>query len=732
MRNSEAIPFKSFLGENTEKSNNLPIPRESEPYSILNYINHASEINNYQIEIPRETIHSVYGDDFDTIGVSLQDIEIKTKNYFNSIINDINKKYKEFNIGVNKHFINITNKITEAFKIDLQNENIKDSRRLSLIQKYTKEYLERLNKIIKMHEQILDCIKDTVAILLNFLDISKILDKEKPIQEFYCKEFNNIIQSWIFLKLDIENFDFNEALRESSLDHNFKEFIFKICKDKNFVMNIVSPKDYMTCSKRNLDRLSSNTQKKINFESEKNKNLMIGNASNLVQLRMNNIFDADKYFDTKILFEKMTFLKLDNVTFSNNNNDFLQKCPNLEKLQINSTNNFDTRNLKNLSKNLTKLSLTKNGFVDFEFNNIMENYLVKSDSIRKNLQKLSFAYNNLSNVDLSQIVCKPKQTFYALKELNLQNNNINRFTIIPEFFIELKCINCCFNTFTKSYFNEYKQILCLQSGNVYLSDINLCNIYLSSIQNKLKNFPISLSYLNLSYIPKILSCDYISNLIINETILINLKKLDLSYYNLTCDDIFTFFEHNKGCLDLKALNLSGNRLTDLFFEKFINLKLFNSFTKLKNINLSDNLIGNDMVNVEYNDNVPINDGLHEELILKLRLLYLFIYENKNLNELIIIKNDIGNKFILVDNKEKANSPWEYINKDDKGDVAINCFYSLLWKVKNELMLADDEEKKDNGRTKFNLKFDCGKIRNLNSEDFQFDKKMISFSNEESY
>ena len=729
MRNSEAIPYNSFLGENNEKSNNLPIPRESEPYSLLNYINPSSEINNYQIEIPRETIHSVYGDDFDTIGVSLQNIEKNTKDYFNSVINNINKKYKEFNTNVSKHFTNVTNKITEAFKIDSLNENIKDSRRLSLIQKYSKEYLGRLHKIINMHNQILECIKETISILFNFMDISKILDKEKPIQEFLGKEFYNIIQSWMFLKLDLENFDFNEALRESHLDHNIKEFISKICKDKNFVMNIVSPKDYMTCSRRNLDRLSYNTQKKIKDQCEKNKNEMVANASNLVQLKMHNIFDVDKFFDSRVSFDKMTLLKLNNVTFTNKSNDFLKKCPNLEKLQINSTNNFDIQNLQNLSKNLIKLSLTKNGFVDFEFNTIMEKYIVNSDSIRKNLQKLSFAYNNLSNIDLSLIVCKPKQTFYALKELNLQNNNINRFSILPEFFIELKCINCCFNTFTRSYFNEYKQILCLQSGNIYLSNIDLCKNYLSTIQNKLNTLPISISYLNLSYIPKVLSNDYIMDLIINETILINLKKLDLSYNNLTDENVFTFFEHNKGCLDLKTLNLSGNRLTDQFLEKFINLKLFNSFTKLKTIDLSDNLIGSEMVNVEYNDNIPINDGLHEEIILKLRLLYLFIYENKNLSDLIITKNEIGNKFILTDNINKASSPWEYIIKDDKGEVAINCFYSLLWKIKNVLMLADDEEKKDSGRTKFNLKFDCGKVRNLNSEDFQFDKKMINFSND---
>ena len=140
------------------------------------------------------------------------------------------------------------------------------------------------------------------------------------------------------------------------------------------------------------------------------------------------------------------------------------------------------------------------------------------------------------------------------------------FNISPEFFVELKCINCCSNCFTKSYFESYTNILTLLSGNVFLSNLNSAQNYFSSLEKKLNNINFSLSYLNLSYIPKVISTEYICNLVINDSILINLKKLDLSHNNIDCNTIFKFFENNKGCLSLKLLNLSYNNLDDSFFE----------------------------------------------------------------------------------------------------------------------------------------------------------------------
>jgi len=708
------------------------IQRETENQTI--FIPNSSN-NREEDYIPRETLNSVYGDNYDIIQSNLCEIEKETMNYFTNTINDLNNKYKEFNTNINLHFKDVTFKITDAFKLNNPTENTKNIQRNSLIQKYSNEYIQQLNKVIDMHEEIFTNIKDSIKIFFNFLDITKILNKEKPIQEFLNKEFDNIIQNWLFLKINIEDFDFAKAINEAPIDANFKNFISKICKDKNFIMDISSPKKYMKKCKNNYDELNLEIKNKINTMMENNKKVMQDNHSNLVKLKMSNIFNVDKFFDKGISYEKMKYLKLDNVIFdeSKNGNNFFQNIPNLERLIINRSHNFEINKLKHLSDSLIKLSLSNNGFVDFEFNEIMTKYLVTSESIRKKLQILSFSNNNLSYIDISQIVYQPKQSFYALKELDFQRNKIYNFSITPEYFIELKCINCCSNCFTRSYFDEYKNILTLLSGNTFLTTFNLAQNYFSSLKKKLTDFTISLTYLNLSYIPKIISNEYLSNLIINESILINLKKLDLSHNNINCDTIFNFFEHNKGCLSLKLLNLSYNLLDDSFYENYLNLKLYNIFTKLKFINLDSNKFG------AYNRNNINNNNIrdmmyqknYEKDINNIKLLYRFIAENRSLAQLTMTKNPISHILLVKSIEENAEnfSFNQYLTKDENDDISINCFYSFLWKIKIDLI-----KKKNNGenrdenelRSFFNIKFDCDNRFNIYIEDFDFDKSYITF------
>ena len=725
MRNSEILNSQ-FKERFTQPFSNIINQRESDLGAFPNL--------KFQTEdrITRETLNSIYGDNYDSIQLNMQIMENEAISYFKTTTEELQEKYKEFNININSHFNGVTNKIANVFKLNNPNEDVKNVQRNSLIRKYSNEYLEQLNKIINMHEQIFKNVKDSISIFFKYLEISKFLDKEKPIQEFISKEFENIIQNWLFLKINVENFNFAKAIYETKLDDDFKNFIFKICKDKNFVMGISSNLNYMIDSNKNIENLDERIQDTIKEIKTNNKKIMEDNQNNLIKLTMNNVFSVDKYFDKNIKYRKMRYLKLDNVTFDEkkSNKNFLENLPVLENLIINSSNNLEISLLENLSKSLVKLSLTKNGFVDYDFNNIMSNYLVKSDTIRKNLQVLSFSNNNLSNIDISQIVYQPKQSFYALKELNFEKNKIYKFNILPEFFVELKFINCCSNCFTKSSLEQYDNIITLLSGNTFLTKISLAKKYFSSLEKKLNNPFFCLRFLNLSYIPKILSNDYLSKIVINDSILINLKKLDLSHNYIKSDTIFKFFENNKGCLSLKLLNLSYNLLDDSFFEQFLDLKLHNLFSKLKYIYLDSNKFGTyKIINKEEEKNRNLKNIENKEDISRIKLLYKFILENNNLIEITLTKNPMKNKFLfqsIEENKNDFNFS-NFVKKDENKNIEINCLYSFLWKLKIEIY-GENTKKTNEIRPKLNIKFDCLNKNNINFSDFDFTKNYIIFNN----
>ena len=727
MRNSEIVDFKKNSQE--EKLSEVsvdPILRLSQPISThLNIL--AEEDEN----VSRETLNSIYGDNYDIIKLKLLDTENEAINYLTDTISVLQVKYKNFNTDINTHFRDLTSKITDAFKLNNnQEENAKNSKKDNkeiLIQKYTKDYIEQLQKIINIHQQIFKNIKNTISIFYNFLDISKFIGKEKPINEFFSKEFKNIIENWLFMQIDLENFDFTKAINESSFDTDLKSLLLNTRKNKNFIMNISNPTKYMKICKKNFDKLHPDKARKLSLLYEKNKKIMTENHDNLFKLKMRNVFYIDKYFEPDVVYNKIKFLKFDNVTFANQDEkqkEFLKNMPSLEKLMINSSNNFDISLLKDLSKSLIKLSLTKNGFVDFEFKNIMENYLVKSEHIRKNLQYLSFSDNYLSNINLNQIVYLPKHSFLSLKELDFKNNKIFQFMIDPNYFPDLKCINCCYNYLTKNNFEQYEKILTLLSGNIFLSQKQSAENYFKNLSLKLNTYTITLTYLNLSYIPKEISNNYLNNIIINDSILINLRKLDLSYNNLVCDTIINFFNNNKSCFCLKSLNLSNNLLDASFFEKYLEAGLNKQISKLKYIKLDSNKFGS------FNDIDESPEKQNEEYIKLIRSLYKFIYENKNLVDLTITKNDLCNNLIVMNIEENANNFNfnDYVVRDKNGKIEIRCFYSFLWKIRIEM---NEENKKDKSeiRPLFNIKFDCRNSINKNSDDFEFNTDYIIFANQ---
>ena len=650
-----------------------------------------------------KTINNIFGQEYFTIESKLNEIKESSKSYFNNISLEYFNKCQQLINEFQNHFSKIKEKIENSFELKNQatGEETLDPKKISLIQSYSKTYLDSFNSILEMNEQILGNIKENINILLDFIDTtSKSLDKKNPTHPFLDKEFKNIINNWMFLNINFENYDFLNALN-NNIDDKLKDLLFFVCENKSFYMDINN---------------ESNISEDVYIKNLKRSN------NQLSYLKLSDIPEIDNYFKNDLQYQNLKSFSIKNSSFSNK--QFFKKFPNIEKFDINLCANLDLKVLENLSlNNITELYLNKNGFINSDFNKIFSDYLIKNDSIKRNLQILSFKDNNLSKIDFNQMVFTSKQTFHSLKELDLQKNKIYKFSMNPEFFPSLKVINVCYNNFTSSCFNEYKDILVLLSGNVFLMDNVLCANYYSELEKKLnKAFP-AIKNLSLSYAPKSFSQNYISNIKIGNSLLINLLHLDLSYNHMNCETFFSFIKNNKRCLNIKKLNLNGNELDDTFFERFIENKYNELFEVLEDLYINNNLIGGE-TDIAYRDEVPIQENAKtfEKLIYKLRLIYKFIDVNKNLKTFSVTRNPFS-KFCKIKeaNEEEIN---ESVFKDENGKIIINCFYSLLLKIKKEL----NDNGGDNKREKISIIFDCRSSINQDLNDFNLEKNLIIFKN----
>jgi hypothetical protein len=274
---------------------------------------------------------------------------------------------------------------------------------------------------------------------------------------------------------------------------------------------------------------------------------------------------------------------------------------------------------------------------------------------------------------------------------NLNKNN----------FRKLQYINCCYNYFNKSYLGEIPSILGLESANLYLLNNELFDKYYKQLKDKLslkseKMIYYNISYMNISYIPKSKNAEYFNDFIFHENIILNLKKLDLSYCGLKNDIFFKFVKNNKGFLNLRNLNLTGNNFDDKFFEEYLELDIFN---KLEHLNLSSNYIGDDKININYKDEIPINEKIlgNKNLIYKLRLIYKFVEKNKCITKLTLSENPISRMYLINDacmfkSSQSDEMIEEYIKVDENNNIMINCFISFFYKVQGELIKSSDSQK----------------------------------------
>ena len=579
------------------------------------------------------------------------------------------------------------------------------------------KYIKLMDKIYDVYSQIFSSIEHNFDIMLKFLDISKNIDKINPVNDFLFQEFNNIINCWLFKKIDFTKFDFNKALDKYNLGDNFKNFVSKEFKKKHFEIEIICPKGEIYDSKE---------QKKAKEKKDNDIKLLEESKTDLMKLHLSNVGDVSTYIG-KNEFVKLKKLYIENSILSNPN--IFRAMNNLENLTIRSCPNFQIEMLEYIPPKIKKLSLEKNNFVNMDLENILKGIFPNNNNLLEHLEYLSFAGNNLTRVDLS--VLPSKTVFTGLKVLNFRKNNIYKFIFNPEKFPSLLFIDGCKNNLNKTYLSQLKKIGSLESENGFLFQPEICKKYYNNIKQKLitnEKGLYKINYLNISYMPKEQTLQYFNDFNLNDQIRTHLKKLDLSNNELSCDIFFKFVEQNNGFVNLHTLNLNGNEIDDTFFEKFH----YKYFCKLQHLYLNSNKIGDSTVNILYNDKVKIDEKYKtdkdKKLVFKLRLIYKFIQNNICLNKLSLTKNPICDFYSAVPEPNKnADKSDKYIKRDENNKIIINCLFSLLIKIRDELL--KEEKGEDNSRNSFNLRFDCRSNVNKNSENYPYNDKPIVYKRE---
>ena len=489
---------------------------------------------------------------------------LKLKNVFDDEIYDvINQLKEESNISkeyisktskeilkLNKSFIDdiISNIKYKAYLYeDLFNLNKEESHKSTIDLKiYTKKTIKSFEKISKLHSQILDTIKQHIEIYKNFLNISKYLNSQNPSDEFILNKLEEIINSWLFIKLDFEKINFNDALKNCSLEENFKKLILDVSKTKKLYLRFEFPKI-------NPDIENDRNKQIINKHIE----VIAENQQNIIGMKIENLDNFELISNKIYKFSKLKKLYIKNVR---NKQCFkFEKTPKLEKFIMKCCNKINVTLLNKFPEKLRKIYLEKNNFHDKDFYYIINNLILKNKPLMNNLEILSFEKNNLSKIDLSYI--NSKYVFNSLTELNFNKNKIYTFVLNKNNFKKLQYINCCYNNLNKSYIGEIPSILGLESGNLYLLNNELFDRYYKQLKNKLSlnsekiNYN-KIRYLNIAYMPKEKSIEYFNDFVLNEYIILHLKKLDLSYCGLKDDFFFQFVKNNKGFINLRNLNLT--------------------------------------------------------------------------------------------------------------------------------------------------------------------------------
>ena len=189
----------------------------------------------------KDILKSIYGDEIFLMIDEISKFKDDSKSYMRNTDKELNIKYDYFRDETLKFINSSTNQIINAFHIDISNIN---EQNIKIVKGFVNEKMKLLNKVLSLYKQIREVINQNFLILKNFLQDFN-LNQEYPLQEFFKKEFDNIINSWLFLKLDLEKFDFKKVIEESNLSLNYKDFLMKECHEFSYEHNFTRSKSFV-------------------------------------------------------------------------------------------------------------------------------------------------------------------------------------------------------------------------------------------------------------------------------------------------------------------------------------------------------------------------------------------------------------------------------------------------------------------------------------------------------
>ena len=414
------------------------------------------------------------------------------------------------------------------------------------------------------------------------------------------------------------------------------------------------------------------------INKEEYKKYINKNNNELFKLKIENI---EKFSEYQKLLNSINILKIKNITFKNiSTNDINNLLPeskdkqNLENIclenvkfqQCNIDINFSKLfpsikqfrlmqcklpfdlNMNFDFKSLTHLILDNIGLINENFEQLFNRIKINNE-LKNNLKVMSFRNNDIGMVDWTQGLSIQE----IKKDLNFPNLEILDFSGNKIFYIDGNFINGMNNI----------KIIDLTNNSINFS--TMYNAFLESSKNKkylflvTKNFALLKENNKQEYIKYLFDIFPIINYPIKILPLINLYRgihyekmkqldltkfgdslieLDLSFGNINNIELISLLKKNLALYNLKKLNLKKNKLDEVLFDLLLENNLQEKFTKLKELNLSEN-------DVKFNNNVNNYKNFFE----KFKSIKLLIIKNTPLE--ICINNYIKNKINIHHQKQ---------------------------------------------------------------------------------